>query len=196
MIVYLVTNNVNGKIYVGKTESYTERQRLNQHVSAALTKCSKMVLYNAIRKHGPEAFTVSVLATANTTKELNELEEFYIRELRSTEYGIGYNSTFGGEGSVPTPELLKRISAGTRAAMTPEVRAKISKLRKGKSNGPCSDAPRENIRSPLTRRHYSPDQSARHSHNRKTHCKRGHEFSPENTYVHPRGRACLACYKI
>ena len=27
----------------------------------------------------------------------------------------------------------------------------------------------------------------------RTHCKRGHEFTPENTYVTPDGRACLTC---
>jgi hypothetical protein len=30
---------------------------------------------------------------------------------------------------------------------------------------------------------------------RKTHCKRGHEFTPENTYVWREGtRACRACH--
>ncbi|GAP46927.1 HNH endonuclease [Streptomyces azureus] len=28
---------------------------------------------------------------------------------------------------------------------------------------------------------------------RKTHCHRGHEFTPENTYARPDGRACRAC---
>ena len=28
---------------------------------------------------------------------------------------------------------------------------------------------------------------------RKTHCKRGHEFTPENTYWSARGRGCLTC---
>lgn len=27
----------------------------------------------------------------------------------------------------------------------------------------------------------------------KTHCKHGHEFTPENTYWQPKGRNCLAC---
>lgn len=30
---------------------------------------------------------------------------------------------------------------------------------------------------------------------RKTHCIRGHEFTPENTYPNGRGRGCLACKK-
>lgn len=28
---------------------------------------------------------------------------------------------------------------------------------------------------------------------RKTHCFRGHEFTPENTYPHPKGRNCRTC---
>lgn len=28
---------------------------------------------------------------------------------------------------------------------------------------------------------------------RQTHCKRGHEFTPENTLLHPKGRECRAC---
>lgn len=30
---------------------------------------------------------------------------------------------------------------------------------------------------------------------RKTHCKRGHEFTPENTYEHPLGRNCVTCLR-
>lgn len=30
---------------------------------------------------------------------------------------------------------------------------------------------------------------------RKTHCKVGHEFTPENTYLKPKGRECLICHR-
>jgi len=30
-------------------------------------------------------------------------------------------------------------------------------------------------------------------HKAKTHCKRGHEFTPENTYMEKKGRGCRAC---
>lgn len=31
---------------------------------------------------------------------------------------------------------------------------------------------------------------------KKTHCKRGHEFTPENTYQSTKGRGCVMCRKI
>ncbi|WP_330253146.1 NUMOD4 motif-containing HNH endonuclease [Nocardia sp. NBC_00565] len=36
-----------------------------------------------------------------------------------------------------------------------------------------------------------------HHHSRLTHCKRGHEFTPENTTTHAKGgRVCRVCRKI
>ena len=41
----------------------------------------------------------------------------------------------------------------------------------------------------------------RHYEGRKTHCERGHEFTPDNTRVHPNGRGsmsrtCIACERL
>ena len=36
----------------------------------------------------------------------------------------------------------------------------------------------------------------RHAHRRKTHCKVGHEFDQNNTYIKPDGeRRCLTCHR-
>jgi hypothetical protein len=44
---------------------------------------------------------------------------------------------------------------------------------------------------------YDAVRNGRHVMSNKTHCKRGHEFTPENTWVSPTagGRACRACRK-
>lgn len=48
-------------------------------------------------------------------------------------------------------------------------------------------APRENtLRSPIA-------PAAMNA--RKTHCLRGHEFTPENTYPQPGGRMCRECHR-
>jgi hypothetical protein len=38
--------------------------------------------------------------------------------------------------------------------------------------------------------------NGKHHNANKTHCKHGHEFTPENTYPQPSGRACRTCRRI
>lgn len=51
----------------------------------------------------------------------------------------------------------------------------------------------ENKRRANLQRDYSKTKSFNAS---KTHCKRGHEFSPENTRTTPVGRFCRACQRV
>lgn len=44
---------------------------------------------------------------------------------------------------------------------------------------------------------YEANKAARQQDNKnKTHCKRGHEFTPENTLIRKDGRECRACVKV
>jgi len=105
-IIYKITNVINEKIYVGQTKQYYGAEkigaegRLKRHIANAFNPksgsgCPK--LENAIRKYGKECFVTEVLEKT-TQDEIDELEEYYIREYDSTNNTIGYNISLGGKG--------------------------------------------------------------------------------------------------
>lgn len=73
---------------------------------------------------------VELIDTANTTKELNEKEIYWIKEYNSTDHSIGYNLTDGGDSG----NTYKYKSASELA----EIKTKISKANMGKNNGNSS----------------------------------------------------------
>lgn len=88
MIVYKITNLINGKVYVGQT-TRTIKERLNEH------KRSTSPIGKAIRKYGIENFKSELIATCNSLSELNECEIFWIEEL-DCKVPNGYNVNSGG----------------------------------------------------------------------------------------------------
>lgn len=91
--IYQIQNDVNGKLYVGKTERSIQ-ERFQEHCRAAFYKRNeKRPLYAAIRKYGKEHFHVSLLEETDSPEER---EEYWIETLGTFKYG--YNATKGGEG--------------------------------------------------------------------------------------------------
>ena len=91
--IYQITNKINGKVYVGKTEFSIEK-RFKEHCSDAFKeRCEKRPLYSAMRKYGVENFEISLL---EETDNPEEREIFWINEKNS--YHHGYNATLGGDG--------------------------------------------------------------------------------------------------
>ena len=100
--IYKITNNVNGKIYIGKTECIKPEKRWNQHQRDCRKRTNeKRPLYAAMRKYGITNFTFEVLDKADNSDDLCVLESHYINLYR-TYVGFedcrGYNATIGGEG--------------------------------------------------------------------------------------------------
>ncbi len=79
-IVYLITNLINGKIYVGQ-DSYN---RPNYFGSGIKIK-------NSIKKHGIHNFKKDILFQCETAEELDETETYWIAKLEATNKEIGYN---------------------------------------------------------------------------------------------------------
>ena len=91
--VYLRTNKINGKQYVGQTNNFRKRE--------SDWKCLKVVYANHLmederKKYGLDNFDVKVLAEVETREEAWKLEQQYIKEL-DTRFPNGYNRAVGGK---------------------------------------------------------------------------------------------------
>ncbi|BFM48580.1 GIY-YIG nuclease family protein [Marinomonas sp. THO17] len=76
MVVFKITNHITGKHYIG-TSFNSGFQRFEQYVEAT-NEGLDFPLYNDIRAHGVEAFTVEELFDTTDKKELYELESDYL----------------------------------------------------------------------------------------------------------------------
>lgn len=97
MVVYLVQNILNGKIYIGKHKGNNPLVRWRAHCAFARSG-GRYRLSNAIRKYGEGTFQISILAVTSSGKELNNLERLWIILLNSRDQNVGYNMTAGGDG--------------------------------------------------------------------------------------------------
>jgi group I intron endonuclease len=95
--VYLITNKLNGKKYVGKTLR-TVDYRWAQHKTTAFNGNSMFPIHAAIRKYGTDAFSVEVLESGLPEPQLSKREMELIDEHRShIKFQMGYNKAAAGE---------------------------------------------------------------------------------------------------
>lgn len=105
--IYKTTNNINGKIYIGK--------KINKIEESINYLGSGIFILRAIKKYGKENFVKEVLDIVENG-DLNERERFWIKKYNSNIYDIGYNLTSGGDGGSlfkdkhHTEKTKKRIS--------------------------------------------------------------------------------------
>lgn len=89
--VYVYTNKVNGKKYVGQTCQSLEYRANN---GRGYKRC--LHFYRAIEKYGWDNFEPRILSDCLTKKEADVLEKMYINILRTRNNEYGYNITEGG----------------------------------------------------------------------------------------------------
>jgi group I intron endonuclease len=112
--VYVITNTVNGKIYVGQHSGDDLQKYLNHRCNMALRNDRCSLLFNrAVRKYGKSAFTIRSLINPIDKQQMDEMEKFFIRTLETQNPEIGYNVTAGGGGMLgykPTESHRQNVS--------------------------------------------------------------------------------------
>jgi group I intron endonuclease len=119
--VYKITNLVNGKLYVGKSNFHTKISRWQKHLwlaSGHAKSKGRSVIHRAISKYGKENFSFEILDTTDSEQQVFHLEKCWIGQFKDSNYEL-YNLTDGGEGCYGR-------------AMSADTRKKIGLIHKGK----------------------------------------------------------------
>jgi len=123
MIVYLITNKITGKKYVGQTVG----SLLDRWKSHCNKKSFCRRLKHSIEKHGSENFEIKVLVRCDSIEEMNHREAYYIR-LFSTLVPNGYNLKTGGSNSLASAETKAKMSVSQKGIKKPRSEEHARKL--------------------------------------------------------------------
>lgn len=92
--IYKITNDINQKVYIGKTYHSSIMQRFKEHYKDAFKESEeKRPLYAAMRKYGIEHFHIEEIEETNIPEER---EKYWIEKYGS--FLTGYNAILGGDG--------------------------------------------------------------------------------------------------
>lgn len=137
-VIYLITNTVNGKVYVGK--SGNPAGRWCDHKKVAQGGREKypeefFAVHAAMHKYGIQNFRFDILEEFDSEDEAYYFETWWIEFLGSHRKTQGYNCNMGGKGGIsPSPETRQKLIA---AANRPEkIRLSSDMMKKRHQDNP------------------------------------------------------------
>ena len=149
--IYMITNKINNKKYIG--QSVNIKARKHYHFTR---HCNKMIISNAIFKHGKENFDFQILEECEES-HLDELEVKYIKEYEThISLGKGYNVDLGGKGcgkmSNETKQKLRELNLGERNAFygKKHTEESLEKMREKQSGKKISEETKQKIKESTT----------------------------------------------
>jgi group I intron endonuclease len=132
VFIYVITNDVNDKAYVGLHSGTDLNKRWGNHLASARMGES-CALYNAIRKYGENKFHITAIWSGYILPDkLKMLERYYIRCFQTMRPN-GYNLTEGGDGSFGFRHSEEHKQSMRGRPFSQETRQKMSRLHKGKT---------------------------------------------------------------
>ena len=109
--IYKITNNINGKVYIGQATSIIARWK--EHLNRPFNENDEGYeshFYRAIRNYGIHSFSFAVVEQCEKEK-LDERETYWISYYKSNDKNLGYNLTSGGSGAKDCGIFLNAESA-------------------------------------------------------------------------------------
>ena len=155
--VYLITNIVNGKKYVGQHNKPEAAKRWEEHWYDVARGCEYR-LHKAMRKYGRDAFKIEILCIVPNGDQVCRMEEYFAEQFETYTWDVpgGYNmipcGKRGRSGMKSSPLTIERQSLSMKAfrSLNPvpqSTRKKMSDAKIGKEPAnkcvPCSDSKRE-----------------------------------------------------
>lgn len=204
MIIYMVRNKINNKIYFGQTtRTFSLRYKYNFPKNT-----HNEHIRRSIEKHGWENFEViEEFDRAETQEELNNLENLYIKMWQTHNPKCGYNKTLGGESCTFTDETIQKLKEAKKGAFlgesnpfygkthAEETRKKIGEKMKGKfvgENNPnygntMSEESKDKIRQSKLGKKHTEETKRKMSEMRKglgnSHCRKVVQYTLEGEFI-------------
>lgn len=130
--IYKITNNINGKIYIGLHKHNLNELDESYWGSGKIITC-------AINKEGKENFSREILEWCYDRESLKQKEIYWIEKLDARNPNIGYNVAIGGDGGNLGEAVNKHLSDIRKGEnhwnygkhLSEETRKKISEAHKG-----------------------------------------------------------------
>ena len=135
--IYLITNKINNKKYVGKTTTTIEKRWLEHIADSKKEKCEIRPLYRALRKYGIDNFFIKEIEKCDI-KNLSKRERYWIQYYNT--YENGYNATLGGDG-----KILLDYNEIVRVYLTTHNAKEVSRILKCSVDSVCKALKLNNI---------------------------------------------------
>ena len=106
--IYKITNQINGKSYIGlttkdrPTDRYSQHRYLSRHPEQENGNNPNSAIHAAMRKYGVDNFTFEIVEEVPEDQNLNLREKYWIKFFHTyvkDPLCNGYNLTEGGEGT-------------------------------------------------------------------------------------------------
>lgn len=154
--IYLLTNTINNKIYIGQTWLELKARMGKNGVNYS----NSPYLYAALQKYGSSNFKYEILVKCEDQETADFIEDYYIEQYKSRDSDIGYNLKQGGRGGKHSEESkakISRVQKEKAEQWSPEERSRrvapIAGWWAGKERGPLSDQQKKFISEVNIERH-------------------------------------------